>query len=674
MIFPHGQRRSRGPLAGALLFSFLLCLAGCRRAPAGPDPGAIREPSVLFVGLDGADWRFLEPLMAQGSLPNLARLERSGSGGTLLTQQPPLSPLVWTTMMTGRSPLEHRILDFVHFDRATGRREPITSDERQVPAVWNLAGSADRDVAIFGLWATFPAESVRGLLVSDRFIAARDSIPGAVFPPGESAWAEGVRRTARASVDLPTLATVLPDVSPAEWSAAGESQDPFAAPVSGLRQVLTQTEIVRRMATEWLAAHRPRLSVVYFEGTDTIGHLFAPFVPPALASVPAGESARFRDVPERYFARVDAMLGEFAQIAERTGAVLMIASDHGFEWGADRPTTLSSVASATAAQWHRKEGIYLLVGPGIPAAPGHRGRGDVAQVAASLLALSGAPVRDGMAPALEEVAAAGTATPPGVAEDRQSASNVSERAEAAEGAPAPLAGAKDRKRRAADAVGEEELKKLHSLGYIGATLATPGVPRPHGTRTAASFSNEAQILELASRTDAAVAAYQQAIEQEPDAVAPKWNLSNLLFENGRDAATSDRLLLEALRGGAEQGPRMVLERAAAWRQQGRGDRAISLLDGAVATLPENLELTLFRGKGRIEQGDCRGARTDFATAVALDESRAGSWAALATAHLCLGERLATRRAFERAVALAPERVELQRALAALSSAAGPARD
>ena len=111
----------------------------------------------------------------------------------------------------------------------------------------------------------------------------------------------------------------------------------------------------------------------------------------------------------------------------------------------------------------------------------------------------------------------------------------------------------------------------------------------------------------------------------------------------------------------------MIARAAAWRERGRLDRARSVLETAVAVAPANLPLRLFRGRTRIEQGDCRGAAADFAAAVKRDEGRAGSWAALATAHLCLGDRRAARWAFERAVALAPEREELRRALAAVDS-------
>ena len=604
---------------------------------------------MLFVGLDGADWQFLEPLMAAGRMPNLARLEREGSGGVLLTEPPPLSPLLWTTMMTGRGPLEHRILDFVRFHPTTGRREPITSDERRVPAVWNLASDAGREVAVVGLWATFPAEEAKGLLVSNVFLSARGSVERALSPASEEAWAEGVRREATDSVDLATMRRLLPDLSADELAAAVASSDPFAEKVPGLRQVLVQTEIVRRLSARLAdAASRRSLAAVYFEGTDTIGHLFAPFVPPPRAGVEPADAARFGSVPERYFELVDGVLGELAEVAARSGAVLMIASDHGFEWGEGRPAGLSSVAGATAAKWHRPEGIYLLVGPGIPARPGHAGRGGVAQVAATLLALVDLPAQHGMAPALAEV---------GPLPLTRSATTTS-RFEAL--LPATTS------RLDEPGANDEELRKLQALGYLAASAEKSAGPRPHGTRTAGSFSNEAQILEGLGRTAEAMRCYEQALEQEPGDVAAKWNLSNLLFEEDRDAVRSDRLLVEAFLGGLPAADELVVARAAAWRERGRLDRARSLLDAAVAGVPAHVPLRLFRGRTRIEQGDCRGAAADFAEAVRRDEERAGSWAALATAHLCLGEKAAARRAFERAVALAPEREELRRALASLA--------
>jgi len=94
---------------------------------------------VIFIGLDGADWSLLDRYTADGTMPALARLVREGASGTASTLHPPLSPLVWTSMLTGVSPLEHRILDFLRVNPVSHQREPITSDERQVPAIWNMA-------------------------------------------------------------------------------------------------------------------------------------------------------------------------------------------------------------------------------------------------------------------------------------------------------------------------------------------------------------------------------------------------------------------------------------------------------------------------------------------------------------------------------------------------------
>src|SRR5688572_19030104 len=164
---------------------------------------------VIVVGLDGADWQLLDAYVAKGAMPELGRLSREGRTGILHSLVPPLSPLVWTTIATGRSPLEHRILDFTRFHPTTGQREPITSDERRVKAVWEMAGDSGRDVAVFGLWATHPAEAVKGLMVSDRlfsFQRQESRAPaGAVHPPAEEARILSERAAVEAEVSHAAL-------------------------------------------------------------------------------------------------------------------------------------------------------------------------------------------------------------------------------------------------------------------------------------------------------------------------------------------------------------------------------------------------------------------------------------------------------------------------------------
>ena len=62
---------------------------------------------VFVLGLDGATWDVLEPLIQDGLLPNLARLREQGSSGSLRSVFPPLSPVAWTGVMTGKNSGKH---------------------------------------------------------------------------------------------------------------------------------------------------------------------------------------------------------------------------------------------------------------------------------------------------------------------------------------------------------------------------------------------------------------------------------------------------------------------------------------------------------------------------------------------------------------------------------------
>ena len=210
---PSGVRRS----TRRLLALAALCAGVALAAYWGLQRASPRR--VIVVGLDAADWQLLDGYLADGTMPHLARLVREGRSGVLRAFKPHLSPLIWTSMMTGVSPLRHRILDFTRFNPRTGAREPITSDERQEKAVWEMAGDQGRQVAVFALWATHPAEAVKGLMVSDRLFAfyVREAPPpGVVFPQAEQGRVVEARRQVEREVSLPALQAYLPWLTGAE--------------------------------------------------------------------------------------------------------------------------------------------------------------------------------------------------------------------------------------------------------------------------------------------------------------------------------------------------------------------------------------------------------------------------------------------------------------------------
>lgn len=621
--------------------------AGFERLHAVPEVASRVHSArpVIFIGLDGADWQLLDEYTANGTMPNLKRLVATGAGGVLETDYPPLSPLVWTTMMTGVGPLDHGILDFTRFNPYVHEKEPITSDERRAPAIWNMLTCAGKQNSVFGLWATYAAEPVHGLNISDRLFTFlySDSVKpdGVVWPPSRQQWSERTLAAAETAVDAARIHEYLPLLTDGEFASLTKSTNPYADPPAALRRILVETEIYRRLSDSYLHERSglPDLTIVYLQGTDTIGHVFAPFAPPKQASVSQADYDRYHDVPAHYFREIDVLLGRYAAIAEQHGAILMIASDHGFYWREGRPAQISSTATATAAKWHRKEGIYLLRGPGIVAAAGHPLRGSVRQVCATLLALTGMPAQQNGQPPL-----------PGAPQSNVPPLNYVAHFARAASPPPPTSGHG----------ASEEIAKLKALGYIGSNEpARSAAGVSNDTKTAGAFNNEGLILRNEHRIDEALAAFERARAIDPRYASAMWNESETLFNANRDPDRSDALLLAALQNGLADATTYVVARSLAYQRKGRADRSLRLLDSAVSAAPNDAELRMFRGRYRMESRDCAGALSDFRSAEEARLNNALAYASAAIAQMCLGDEAGARASIERSLQIDPNQPMLR---------------
>ncbi|MGH2628613.1 MAG: alkaline phosphatase family protein, partial [Anaerolineales bacterium] len=155
---------------------------------------------VLVLGLDGMDPRAIDLLMSEGKLPNFAKLRKDGAYGRLISSKPLLSPVVWSTIATGKTPDQHGIGHFVAIDDKTGESLPVTSGMRRVKAVWDIFSENQKKVAVVGWWATWPAPKVNGVMVSDH------TCYHFLFPQGET----GARDTANLTYPPELLARLSP--------------------------------------------------------------------------------------------------------------------------------------------------------------------------------------------------------------------------------------------------------------------------------------------------------------------------------------------------------------------------------------------------------------------------------------------------------------------------------
>ncbi len=273
----------------------LALLAACHAEPPAP----ATRPFVV-VGIDGGEWSVVRDLWRQGRLPHLAALAERGASTRLLTRYS-ASPVIWTTIATGRKPEDHGITDFVVPTPAGD--VPVASTVRRVPAIWNMLSAAERRVAVLGWWASWPAEEVQGVVLSDRALA--DGLEGRIYPER-------------------LMAGFLAGVAEAE----GEGEENLFAGNAATRR---QDQVVAYWARQ-LAGDGYDLILAYFRGVDIASHNhwkhyrpddFGDDRPPEAEIAELGER-----IPREYEA-VDRALGRIAAAAGLDTNVLVI-SDHGF--------------------------------------------------------------------------------------------------------------------------------------------------------------------------------------------------------------------------------------------------------------------------------------------------------------------------------------------------------
>ncbi|MEZ5395444.1 MAG: alkaline phosphatase family protein, partial [Bryobacterales bacterium] len=145
---------------------------------------------VIFLGLDGLEPTLTEKYLAEGKMPNLAKLRDQGQYSKLRTTFPPLSPVAWSTFATGSNPGKHQMFDFLnrsfksyipelassHVAPPTRTLKvgkwriplgkPLIENRRKSKTFWSILGEHHVGSTILRVPITFPPEKFEGKLLS----------------------------------------------------------------------------------------------------------------------------------------------------------------------------------------------------------------------------------------------------------------------------------------------------------------------------------------------------------------------------------------------------------------------------------------------------------------------------------------------------------------------------
>lgn len=316
---------------------------------------------VLIIGWDAADWKIIGPLLAKGQMPALKSLIDRGVYGNMSTMNPPYSPMLWTSVATGKTPDKHGVLGFLEVLPSLKGITPVTVNSRKSRAIWNILHNKGYKSNIVGWWPSFPAEPINGVVVSDKFQKVKPN------PKEKSPIIEQVIYPNSKVKDLVDL-RMFP------WEVTGAHVLPFIPKASEidnkdgeslkiLSKIISENTSIHAAATNLMRTTEWDFMAVYYDLIDHFCHGFMKFHPPKLKAIPLKNFELYKDVVVGAYRYQDMMLERMIQLAG-DDTTIIVMSDHGFESGHKRILKMPKYQAAPALE-HRQFGIFVAAGPNI---------------------------------------------------------------------------------------------------------------------------------------------------------------------------------------------------------------------------------------------------------------------------------------------------------------------
>jgi len=316
---------------------------------------------VLLIGWDAADWKVITPLMDAGKMPNLQKFADQGVVGNLSTLYPVLSPMLWTSIATGKRAHKHGIHGFAEPDPKTGGVRPVTSLGRKTRAIWNILNQQGLRSNVVSWWPSWPAEPINGVMVSNNYQDAVGTIDQPWPLPPASIHPERLRKSLAQLRVHPTEITgeqILPFVP----KAMDIDQDRDSR-LAGIAKLLAECASVHSAATAIMQLEPWDFMAVYYDTIDHFCHGFMKYHPPQLPWINDQDFELYQHVINTTYQFHDMMLGTLMQLAG-DDTTIIIVSDHGFHPDHLRPRELPNEPAGPAEE-HRPFGMFAALGPGI---------------------------------------------------------------------------------------------------------------------------------------------------------------------------------------------------------------------------------------------------------------------------------------------------------------------
>ncbi len=307
LVWVAGEVRLRRIGAAAALLAAPLWLLS-----AGDSLGPLPARMVI-LGVDGATWQVIDA----EELPAFKATAAEGARGDLISMEPMFSPLLWTSIASGRTPADHGVRGF-----------HVHSNDCKVARWWDIAEASGARVGLYKWLVDYPPRAFTsgGFWVPSWLAPTPETWPAHLSVVKEVELANRLRRKAvgergaslsvgfrlvGVGVRLSTL------VRAGAWTLEALVTDPDESRRNTVMQLI-RGDIDRDVFIEQSYVEAPRVASLNYYATDGLAHLYWD------RYVAGGDELR------NAYRQVDGILGELRERLSSEGRLLVV-SDHGFK-------------------------------------------------------------------------------------------------------------------------------------------------------------------------------------------------------------------------------------------------------------------------------------------------------------------------------------------------------
>lgn len=321
-----------------------------------------KKPKFLLLGWDSADWKVINPLIDAGLMPALESIINKGVMGNIATLDPPLSPMLWTSIATGKYAFKHGVHGFLEACEDNKKLRAVTNESINTSTVWKILNKSGFKTNVVGWWPSHPAEDINGVQVSNFFGKAAPSstwfdwekVPGSVSPKEYDDILNSYR-VHPGEFDYNQITSFIPDFRLLNQ----EDQNLINLLISDLAECVSIHSAATYLAenSEW------DFMAVYYNAIDHVSHCFMKYHPPQLPWVKKEKFEIFQHVINAMYRFHDLMLARWLELVDED-CYVMVLSDHGFHSDHMRVKELPKEPAAIARE-HNYLGMLAMKGPGI---------------------------------------------------------------------------------------------------------------------------------------------------------------------------------------------------------------------------------------------------------------------------------------------------------------------